>query len=79
MSLSRLLVTQAPAATVLIRLMVGGVFLSEGIQKFPGRGPHVHLRPAQPLLQRVRLIGLQRVLGSAWAVATHRSAHHRVL
>lgn len=30
-SLSR---TTAPAAVVLIRLMVGGVFLSEGIQKF---------------------------------------------
>ncbi|MNL30250.1 putative oxidoreductase CatD [compost metagenome] len=29
-----LLGTQAPAATVLIRLMVGLVFLSEGIQKF---------------------------------------------
>ena len=26
--------THAPAATILIRLMVGGVFLSEGIQKF---------------------------------------------
>jgi uncharacterized membrane protein YphA (DoxX/SURF4 family) len=26
--------TQAPAASVLIRLMVGAVFLSEGIQKF---------------------------------------------
>lgn len=31
---SHLLATQAPTATVLIRLMVGGVFLSEGIQKF---------------------------------------------
>jgi uncharacterized membrane protein YphA (DoxX/SURF4 family) len=30
----RLLATQAPAATILIRLMVGAVFLSEGIQKF---------------------------------------------
>lgn len=30
----RHLATRAPAATVLIRLMVGGVFLSEGIQKF---------------------------------------------
>ncbi len=30
----RLLASGAPAATVLIRLMVGGVFLSEGIQKF---------------------------------------------
>jgi len=29
-----LLSTQAPAAVVLIRLMVGAVFLSEGIQKF---------------------------------------------
>ena len=28
------LATRAPAATVLIRLMVGAVFLSEGIQKF---------------------------------------------
>ena len=26
--------TNAPAVTVLIRLMVGAVFLSEGIQKF---------------------------------------------
>ena len=25
---------QAPAATILVRLLVGGVFLSEGIQKF---------------------------------------------
>jgi putative oxidoreductase len=30
----RRLTTSAPAATVLIRLMVGAVFLSEGIQKF---------------------------------------------
>lgn len=32
--LKRLLASNAPPATVLIRLMVGGVFLSEGIQKF---------------------------------------------
>ncbi len=32
--LTRLSRTSAPAAVVLIRLMVGGVFLSEGIQKF---------------------------------------------
>jgi uncharacterized membrane protein YphA (DoxX/SURF4 family) len=32
--LHRLLATHAPAATILIRLMVGAVFLSEGIQKF---------------------------------------------
>src|SRR5476651_746013 len=30
----RLLSTPAPAAVLLIRLIVGGVFLSEGIQKF---------------------------------------------
>lgn len=29
-----LLVTHAPAATILIRLLVGAVFLSEGVQKF---------------------------------------------
>jgi putative oxidoreductase len=30
----RLFSTQAPAAVVLMRIMVGGIFLSEGIQKF---------------------------------------------
>src|SRR4030042_1688125 len=30
----RLLVTTAPRSTILVRLMVGGVFLAEGIQKF---------------------------------------------
>jgi uncharacterized membrane protein YphA (DoxX/SURF4 family) len=30
----KLLITHAPAATILIRLIVGAVFLSEGIQKF---------------------------------------------
>ena len=32
--LRRIASTQAPAVVMLIRLMVGGVFLSEGIQKF---------------------------------------------
>jgi putative oxidoreductase len=32
--MKRLFATHAPAATLLIRLMVGAVFLSEGIQKF---------------------------------------------
>ena len=31
---NKIVATHAPAATVLIRLMVGAVFLSEGIQKF---------------------------------------------
>jgi len=30
----KLLYTTAPAATILIRIMVGGIFLAEGIQKF---------------------------------------------
>jgi uncharacterized membrane protein YphA (DoxX/SURF4 family) len=32
--LRRLLATDAPAAVILVRLIVGGVFLSEGVQKF---------------------------------------------
>jgi putative oxidoreductase len=32
--LRRILATNAPAAVILIRLIIGGVFLSEGIQKF---------------------------------------------
>ena len=31
---TRLIATDAPAAVLLIRLLVGGVFLSEGLQKF---------------------------------------------
>ena len=34
MQISTVLRSNAPTATLLIRLMVGGVFLSEGIQKF---------------------------------------------
>jgi putative oxidoreductase len=30
----RLLATEAPSATVVIRIIVGAVFLTEGIQKF---------------------------------------------
>jgi uncharacterized membrane protein YphA (DoxX/SURF4 family) len=33
----KLLPTDAPAAVVLIRLLVGAVFVSEGAQKFKGR------------------------------------------
>ena len=32
--IAKVLVTRAPAATLLVRLVVGAVFLSEGIQKF---------------------------------------------
>jgi uncharacterized membrane protein YphA (DoxX/SURF4 family) len=34
MPLKKLLASEAPPAVVLIHLVVGGVFLSEGIQKF---------------------------------------------
>jgi len=34
LSVQRILATRAPAAVLLIRLLVGAVFLSEGIQKF---------------------------------------------
>ena len=33
-SLRRVMTTTAPASVILIRIIVGGVFLSEGIQKF---------------------------------------------
>ncbi len=49
-SLDRLLGSNAPASTLLIRLMVGGVFLSEGIQKF--------LEPASRGAGRFERIGL---------------------
>ena len=49
-SLDRLLGSNAPASTLLIRLMVGGVFLSEGIQKF--------LEPASRGAGRFEQIGL---------------------
>lgn len=55
--LRRLMMTDAPRAAVLIRLMVGAVFLSEGIQKF--------LFPAQLGAGRFLKIGLHapEVLG----------------
>ena len=33
-ALQRLMTTMAPASVILIRITVGGIFLSEGIQKF---------------------------------------------
>ena len=48
--LAKLTATKAPAAVLLIRLMVGGVFLSEGIQKF--------LYPAEVGAGRFAKIGL---------------------
>src|SRR6266567_3056475 len=46
----RLLLTHAPASTVLVRLLVGSVFVSEGIQKF--------LYPAELAAGRFTKIGI---------------------
>ena len=48
--MQRLLSTHAPAATLIIRLMVGGIFFSEGIQKF--------LYPAELAAGRFAKIGI---------------------
>lgn len=40
-ALNRLLATDAPAAVALVRVSMGGIFLSEGIQKFLQRGGRV--------------------------------------
>ncbi len=48
--MDRILKTDAPAATLLIRIMVGGIFLSEGIQKF--------LYPAELAAGRFARIGI---------------------
>ena len=50
MRIRRLLATQASAAVILVRLIVGAVFLSEGIQKF--------LFPAELGVGRFTKIGL---------------------
>ena len=48
--LNRSMRTAAPAATILVRLLVGGVFLAEGIQKF--------LYPAELAAGRFAKIGI---------------------
>ena len=52
--------SQAPNAVLLIRLMVGAVFLSEGIQKF--------LFPADVGAGRFAKIGLLIVGAGAWSL-----------
>ncbi len=48
--IQRILATEAPAATILIRVMTGGIFLTEGIQKF--------LYPAELAAGRFAKIGI---------------------
>ena len=66
MSWRSLLKTNAPAAVVLIRLMVGAVFLSEGIQKF--------LYPAAHGVGRFEKIGLPEPEFLAYFVAVFEVA-----
>jgi len=60
--------TAAPALPVVgmeVRIgMQGEAFQPSAPGLLSGRGPDVHLRPAQPLRQGGRLVRLQRVLGS---------------
>ncbi len=60
---------EAPAATILVRLLVGGVFLSEGIQKFlfpealgPGRFAKIGI--PVPYLS-APLVGIVEIVGGA--------------
>lgn len=50
MNIRRLIETNAPSSVILIRIIVGGVFLSEGIQKF--------LYPAENAAGRFAKIGI---------------------
>jgi putative oxidoreductase len=69
-------VSTAPAATLLIRLMVGGIFLSEGIQKFlyasevgAGRFARIGLPAPEvlgPFVASVEIICGALVLAGAW-------------
>lgn len=55
-----IIVTSAPASVILIRLVVGGIFLSEGIQKF--------LYPAENGVGRFTKIGIPRL--KSWALSS---------
>ncbi len=76
----RLMQTRAPAAVILIRLMVGGVFLTEGIQKFlypealgTGRFTHIGIPAPQVMAPFVGVVevaaGTMVVLGLLTRVA----------
>ena len=69
MTLRALFQSRAPAATLLVRLIVGGVFLSEGIQKFlypatlgVGRFAHIGI-PAPEVL--APFVGVVEIVGGA--------------
>ena len=63
--------TRAPASVLLIRVMVGVVFLTEGVQKFlsehAARGAHGFLHAAGPAVPADRRRG--RVVGGCRALA----------
>jgi uncharacterized membrane protein YphA (DoxX/SURF4 family) len=61
--------TTAPAAVILIRLLVGAVFLSEGIQKFLfpdqlGAGPFLKIGLPSPEMLGLVVGGLEIVCGA---------------
>jgi putative oxidoreductase len=69
MTLRALFQSRAPAATLLVRLIVGGVFLSEGIQKFlfpatlgVGRFAHIGI-PAPEIL--APFVGVVEIVGGS--------------
>jgi hypothetical protein len=67
-----------------MRVGVQGEALQQGAPGLlSGRGPHVQLRPAQSLLQGMRLVRPQRILGtlrgqgpSFFQEAQHPEVHH---
>ena len=66
--LERMTSTQAPAATILIRIVVGTVFLSEGIQKFifpdeVGAGRFAKIPIANPDTVAPLIGGIETVCG----------------
>jgi putative oxidoreductase len=65
----KLLTTQAPAAVILVRVLVGAVFLSEGLQKFLfpealGAGRFLHIGIPAPEIMGPFVGGIEVVCGS---------------
>ena len=66
-----LIATRAPTATILVRLLVGAVFLSEGVQKFlypaelgPGRFAKIGLPAPAPEVLAPFVGGVEVVAGT---------------
>ena len=74
MNLKWLLSSHAPAATLLIRILVGAVFLSEGVQKFLfptelGVGRFVRIGiPAPTRIRNKQPSHIQKSVRASWAM-----------